>query len=151
MKANATRLIRTFMILTMGFLVLSQLFLHSADNAYSQVMSTIDRTRFRPSAKEYPSCKVRPTTSFSQQVINILSGKLEADLVQLDATVYCIHLKDAGTANTQSLIIEGYDFIVISTSDLLYYGQDIISIQFHFSFTDYLAIQIIGGKLVLRR
>jgi len=59
MKVNATRLIRTFMILTMGFLVLSQLFLHSADNAYSQVMSTIDRTRFRPSTKEQGVSKLQ--------------------------------------------------------------------------------------------
>lgn len=147
--ATAPWLMRSLMTLMTSF-VLSQLVLHSVGNAYAQVI-TIDKTRFRPSTKEYPSCKLSSTTSFSQQVINFVADKLEVDLVQLGETEYCIHVQDVSTSNTQSLIISGYDFLLIEFSDLLYYGQSVVYIHFHFSFTNHIAIAIKDGKLVLSR
>ncbi len=112
---------------------------------------TIDKTRFQTSTKEFPGCKLSISSSFSQRVINISKSELEADVVQLDEKLYCIHLYDARTSQTQSLIISGYEFFAIHMPDILLDGQFVPHVQFRTRFFFFITVAIRDGKLVLMR
>jgi hypothetical protein len=119
---------------------------HASSQAY-----TIDKTGFEASTKEFPGCKLNVSSSFSQKAINISKRELEADVVQLDEKLYCIHLYDTRTSQTQSLIISGYDFFAIYMPDILFNGQFVPRIQFRTWFFFFITVAIRDGKLVLIR
>src|SRR5215467_12185567 len=142
------RLVGSLRHLRAGIFVLSLLVSCVADYASSQGY-TIDKTRFQASTKDFPGCKLKVPSSFLQKAINLPWGEFEIDVVQLDDRMYCIHLQDAKTLNTQSLIISDYDFLIIYVHDVMYQGQLVPRIQFRSGFLNIISIAIMDGKFVL--
>jgi hypothetical protein len=133
-----------------GIFLSSLLILGAAGYAFSQALN-IDKTHFQPSAEDFPGCKLNVPSSFLQKAINLSKGELEVDIVQMDETLYCIHLRDTKTSNTQSLIISGYDFFFILVPDIMYNHQIVPRIYFRTWFFNVITIAIADGKLVLTR
>jgi hypothetical protein len=148
--SNVRRLIRKLTILTAGLFVLSLWALYATEQAASQAFA-IDGTAFQPATKDFPGCKLDRPSSFVEKSINIAKGEIEADIVQLNERLYCIHLHDTNTSNTQSLIVSGYDFLFIYFNDVMYHGQGEVLIKFRASLLTSITIAIRVGKLVLIR
>jgi len=133
-----------------GIFLSSLLILSAAGYAFSQALN-IDKTQFQPSAEDFPGCKLNVASSFLQKAINLSRGGLKVDVVQLDERLYCIHLRDTKTANTQSLIISGYDLFFILVPDIMYNHQVVPRIYFRTWFFNVITVAIMDGKLVLAR
>lgn len=129
---------------------MSLLVFGAADYAFSQA-SNIYKTHFQPSTEDFPGCKLNVPSTFLQKAINLSKGELEVAVVQLDERLYCIHLRDTKTPNTQSLIISGYDFFFIHLPDIMYNHQLVFHIYFRTWFFNIITVAIMDGKLVLAR
>jgi len=133
-----------------GIFLSSLVILSAAGYAFSQALN-IGKAHFQLSTEDFPSCKLNVPSSFLQKAINLSKGELEVDVVQMDERLYCIHLRDTKTLNTQSLIISGYDFFFILVPDLMSDGQVVPRIYFHTWFFNFITVAIIDGKVVLAR
>ena len=112
---------------------------------------TIDEKSFQASTKDFSACKIKASSSFSQKAINVARGELELDVVQLDDRLYCIHLLDTKTSNTQTLIIRDHEFLYVHMPDLLYQGQIVPKIGFRGGFLNITTIAIMDGRIILTR
>ena len=149
-KTKTRPLVGSLKHLRPGIFFLSPLVFCAPDYALSQAIN-IDKTAFQPSTEDFPGCKLNAPSSFLQKVINLSNGQLKVDVVQLEERMYCIHLRDTKTSNTQSLVISGYDFFFIHASDIMYNHQIVDRIYFRTWYFNVITIVIADGKLVLTR
>jgi hypothetical protein len=90
-------------------------------------------------------------SSFAQKILHLSKSEPEIDIVQLDEMIYCVHIHDTKTSNTQSLVLIGYDFQLVIIPDIMYRGQLIPRISFTAGLFNHVVIAIANGKLVLTR
>jgi len=110
---------------------------------------TIDETKFQPSTRDFPDCRLTVPSSFSQRVISFPGEEIDLDVIQQDEKLYCIHLQDKVKQNTRSLFVSGYKFQLIYVNDILEHGQFVLTILFRAGFFDKISIGIVDRKFVV--